>query len=220
MLKIPFGKDKLTSAIYDAGMVSNGNKCNCICLECGKDLQAVHPQVLNRQKFFRHKPGTDCQGTLESIFHFAAKEIIKKSTSLKISEDESFSYSSCDIEMTKYSKRPDAYITNQSTSLIVEILFSHQIESSTLDVYLNNNERVLEINISAEKNKLFNYEYFKDWVLSHAPRELYVQPQKLEADTSGKHNAAGDKSESDIGVYIVLGLIGAWLYRRFFKGRG
>jgi len=92
MLKIPFGKHKTTGVFFDASSVPNGPKCECICKECGSLLEAVHPKLSNRQKYFRHPSTLNCKGGLESLFHLVAKQILKESKELRVSEDEIYNY--------------------------------------------------------------------------------------------------------------------------------
>lgn len=173
--EIPFGKHKETGRYYDAGEVSSGLKCNCICKECGTELEAVKRRIPRTKNYFRHANKLNCKGGLESLFHQVAKQILKESNELHISHRELFSYSQCDIEIPKYEKQPDAYISNESTSLIVEIFFWHRIDRKTLRTYLDNNERVLEIDISSERKEIFDYEYVKELILSKATRKLYTK---------------------------------------------
>lgn len=172
-LKIPFGKHKITGVFYDAGSVANGLKCDCICKECDTSPEAVHPKLNNRQQYFRHAANPDCRGGLESLYHQVAKQILKDSNELRIAEKESFPYYSCDIETPRHGKQPDAFICNDTSSMIVEILFTHDIDNRTLDTYLANGERVLEIDRSGERKKLLNYNQFTQLVLGTAPRKLY-----------------------------------------------
>jgi hypothetical protein len=179
MLKIPFGKHKETGHFYDAGAVPNGLKCDCLCNECGTSLEAVHPKLPNRQNYFRHASNSNCKGGLESLFHLVAKQILKESKQLQVSVDEVFSYDKCEIETSKHGKQPDAYVSNNKGSLIVEIFFWHRIDRTTLDTYLKSEERVLEIDISGERKKVFNYDHLKDLILWSAPREIHKNQQKL-----------------------------------------
>ena len=185
-LKIPFGKHRETGRLYDAGSVPNGRKCNCICDACGDDLEAVHPKSSQRQKYFRHVTDRSCKGGLESLFHRVAKQILKESSFVQISDKEQFSYNRCDIENEKYDKRPDAYVSNEQQSLIVEIFFWHDTKKETLDVYLKNGERVLKIDIRSERKADFNYKRLKELVLYSAPRKLYKpKPQEDNKTSTG-----------------------------------
>lgn len=187
ILKIPFGKHKKTGIFYDAGSVPNGLKCDCICIECGTALEAVQPKLPNRQSYFRHASKLNCKGGLESLFHLVAKQILKESNVLNASKGEIFSYSQCDIETPRHGKRPDAYISNGSYSLVVEIFFWHRINQSTLDTYLNNGEQVLEIDISGQRKRIFDYEELKQLILHSAPREAYSpeKPQVYQKESDG-----------------------------------
>ena len=178
MLKIPFGKHKISGRFLDAASVSNGLKCDCLCIECGTALEAVHPRLSRRQKYFRHSAKLNCKGGLESLFHLVAKQILRENNLLRISESETFHYTSCDIETSRHDKQPDAFLQNETGSLIVEIFFSHRIAGKTLDCYLNKGEMVLEIDISGERRNLFDYNRLKKLILEEAPRNLYSEQMK------------------------------------------
>jgi hypothetical protein len=180
-LKIPFGKHRETGRLYDATSVRSGLKCNCICCDCEEALEAVHMKASSRQDYFRHSvhPDRDCQAGLESLFHSVAKQILKESPYVQLHNKNRFLYSRCDIEYELYGKRPDAYISNEQESLVVEIFFSHDTKEDTLKTYLQNGEKVLKIDISSERKNRFNYERLKELILDTAPRRLY-QPRSQE----------------------------------------
>jgi hypothetical protein len=50
----------------------------------------------------------------------------------------------------------------------VEIYFWHQIDQLTLGRYLEMGERVLEIDISGERKKLFDYQYLKAYFIERS----------------------------------------------------
>lgn len=172
-IKIPFGKHKITGHFYDAGSVPNGLKCDCVCFACGNPLEAVHPNRSNRVKYFRHHATQDCQGSMESIFHNVAKQILLENNVVRVDKQNEFRYLKCDIEALRYGKRPDAYLSNQDSSLVVEIFFMHSIEKPTLCTYLEHGEEVLEIDISSERLKLFDYQRLSRLILDEAPRKKY-----------------------------------------------
>jgi len=75
---------------------------------------------------------------------------------------------------------------NHMESLIVEIFFTHAIEPLTLEIYHQNKQRVLEIDISSERGKVFNYELLKDLILNDAHRKLHTKNEnKFEKTGSG-----------------------------------
>ena len=209
MLKIPFGKHKETGRFHDAGSVSNGLKCNCICKECGSALEAVHPKLPNRQNYFRHANNLNCKGGLETVFHLVAKQIIKENSSLHVTEGNYFIYSYCDIETYRHGKQPDAFIGNETETLIVEIFFWHQIEQTTLDIYIEKGERVLEINISGERKGLFDYQYLTDLILHRAPREMFTNVK-----TTSKSHLSNDGSWLWASLIFIVGILLFWRVRK------
>lgn len=190
MLKIPFGKDKISGLFYDAGAVPNGRKCNCKCNECGNDLEAVHPKLFGRKNYFRHVSNDNCTGGLESLFHLVAKQILKANADLVVSDGINFNYDKCDIETPRFGKRPDAFVSNESKGLIVEIFFSHRVDPATLELYLANNQEVLEIDISIQKKELFSYDYLAELILHKASRTFF-QPKKEKVESFGSSEIEG-----------------------------
>jgi hypothetical protein len=208
-LKIPFGIHKPSGKLVDASWVPSGLACQCTCHECGGRLEAVHSKLGFRVDYFRHHTSNGCTGGLESLFHKAAKQILRESTVLRLSCMDDFVYTQCDIETPRHGKRPDAYIANESGGLIVEVLFTHAIEDSTLDIYLQNGERVLEIDISSEKKSIFNYERLKQLILSDAPRFVYEEEVVVQ---SSQNNDWGF-GWLLVAFFVFLGLL-AWAVRR------
>lgn len=203
MLKIPFGEDKVTGEFKDAKSVKKGRGCNCKCHECGTDLEAVHPKF--RVKHFRHVSKKNCSGAIESLFHKIAKQILKENHSVKIDADARFHYDKCDVEIGKYGKRPDAYLSNQNSSLIVEIYFTHETDKRAVEAYVDNNERVLEIDISEENMAIFDYERLNDLVLKKAPRRFLYKATIIETPTSdGKANVPKDEGYWNLLGWILL----------------
>lgn len=179
MHEIPFGKHKESGIYFDAGTVPSGLKCNCVCSKCGTDLEAVNRKIPRVKNYFRHASRSGCKGGLESLFHNVSKQILKENSSLQISMNLSFTYTACDIERPRHGKQPDAFLNNDAESLIVEIYFWHRIDNSTLETYLINKERVLEIDISKQRKDIFDYEYLKELILFKAPRELFVEKKEV-----------------------------------------
>jgi len=209
-LKIPFGWHMEEKIYKDARLesVMNGDQCGCICDGCGKQLQAVQGE--KRGDYFRHKSLSECKGGLESLMHKMAKQIIKENQSIYIDHATQFDYDQCEIEVPRYSKQPDIYVSNSSTtkSMIVEIFYSHRIEDSTLKCYWSNNERVLEVDISCTGKRIYQYEELTELILKKAPREILDAPAVL-----------GNQDISMPGwLKMLLGAVAAGIiYTLFFK---
>ena len=205
MLKIPFGQDKDTDEFKDAKSVVKGRACNCKCHACQTDLEAIHPRF--RVKYFRHVSKRNCTGAIESLFHKIAKQILKENNSLKISKGNQFIYDNCDVELIRYGKRPDAYLSNGDASLIVEIYFTHETDENVVDIYLNNNERVLEIDISSAKLAIFDYEYLKEMVLNSAPRRFLYKKELIKPSETEKIEPENSNGDGNWLLLLLLALI-------------
>lgn len=210
--EIPFGFHNERKMYVDATSVPNGRKCNCICANCGKDLEAVHPAF--RRKYFRHVSLKGCKGALESLFHKTAKQILQESTLITIPNKNIFNYTECNIEFERHGKRPDAYLSNQDQSLLVEIFFTHHTEDATIEIYKDKGERILEIDISEEKMQVFSYERLKSLVLNTAPRKFIGEG----AQNNETMNPTWENSHWwKIWLWILLGLITLGLVYHFKK---
>ncbi|WP_156476439.1 hypothetical protein [Aeromonas enteropelogenes] len=71
-MKLTWGIN-LNGDIKHISEVPNGNKCQCLCIECGGALRANQGEI--KTWYFSHQVETNCSG--ESIIHFLAKKIIE-----------------------------------------------------------------------------------------------------------------------------------------------
>ena len=174
-IKIPFGWHLTQGRFTDPASVPKGLDCGCVCHKCRKTLQAVHPRK-GRRKYFRHDKRSGCTGGQESMWHGLAEQILKENDWVKLPEGGIFHYGNPEVEIRRHGKQPDIYLTNSETgkTLIVEILFSHETDNSTLQVYQRHGEQVMEIDISAVAKMLPFEDEFKQFVLSDAPRQYLV----------------------------------------------
>jgi hypothetical protein len=65
---------KPTGKIVTINEVTNGNACDCKCINCCLALQARQGEA--RRHHFKHISGTEC--SLETILHKLAKQIFKE----------------------------------------------------------------------------------------------------------------------------------------------
>ena len=209
--KVPFGLHKESNLFFDASSVPSGAECNCICHQCEGDLLAIH--ATKRQKHFRHKPEQLCAGALESLFHKVGKQILKENNRVVLPQDKAFYYSACDVEFERHGKRPDAFLSHEEKSLIVEIYFSHITAKSTLDIYKENDEQVLEIDISSQRMKLFDYDVLKDLILNSAPRKFIG-----ERSTTFQNKSQGNNTWIWL-LLVFLSLVGLLWYRHHQRRR-
>lgn len=202
---IPFGEEKNTKRLVDAGSVPNGLRCNCVCVECKKDLEAVHPSTVRIKKYFRHSVKANCTGSLESLIHKVAKQIIKENSQIKVAEGNYMYYEQCDIEKARHGNQPDAFISNVTQSMVVEIYCTHKIEKQTLNTYLQNGDKVLEINLSELRKGIIEYDELKKLILYDAPRNLFAP-----------ENNPSVKNNSPLWLKLLLLALAAFLLRAVF----
>ena len=180
--EIPFGWHVEEKRFKDPHQVPNGDKCGCICIECKKPLQAAQGAI--RQHYFRHKNVSTCSGNLESLMHKVAKQIICDHHDLLDGDSVNFHYDVSVPERRRYGKQPDIYLKNSEIgqSLIVEIFYTHLTELDTLETYINNNERILEIDISCTRAAFFDYVALTALVLRDAPRTFLEGEENIDFD--------------------------------------
>lgn len=71
---IPFGWHVPTRRMVTVREVANGRSCNCVCIVCGKRLQARQGNI--RIWYFAHDGETQCHGAAEAALHHMAKQLI------------------------------------------------------------------------------------------------------------------------------------------------
>lgn len=66
-----------SGVMIDIAKAENGLSCECTCVCCGAPL--VAKQGPDKASHFAHESVSDCAGSLETLLHLAAKQIIKES---------------------------------------------------------------------------------------------------------------------------------------------
>ena len=89
--RLLYGIDKTTRRLVFIDEVQNGLACNCVCPECGCDLEARNGGQIRMHTFAHysdskahHKGGLGntqktCSGSTETILHKAAKQVLEES---------------------------------------------------------------------------------------------------------------------------------------------
>lgn len=79
---ITYAKDKSTGETRNIKDVVSGLACNCVCGNCGGDLEACKGKI--RQHHFRHYSVAECKGAWESQLHLLSKAIIEEHKSIML----------------------------------------------------------------------------------------------------------------------------------------
>ena len=223
-IKIPFGWYEREGKWKEPEAVPPGLACGCICHECGKPLQAVHPKRKRIQKYFRHDKGGDCKGALESLAHKLGKAVLAAHSAVFVSEHEQFFYDRCEVESHRDGKQPDIYLINSATGecMIVEIFYSHRMEESTLRAFQDNGKKVLEIDVSATRKIFPSLIEFERLILKEAPRKFLSlsepvhlqQPIYSREPITRLQGASQWWAENWPWIVFAAALLAYWLYRK------
>ena len=170
-----YAKNKETGMLtHISDVVVRGLGCNCVCLDCGADLEAKKGPI--RDDHFCHSKHTSCNPTPESILHKAAKAILREAKHVYLPPDHN--YKGC--ETVYFDKVKEEYKLEQffidvtgmlaDERIHVEIAVTHlttdrdkikalQIDGSAIEIDLSGIDR----NISKES--------LIDVVIKSAPRK-------------------------------------------------
>ncbi len=180
-IEIPLGWHVHEERFKDPHQVLNGDKCGCICIECKQPLQAVQGSV--RQDY----SGTRTFLPAQVIWNHSCTRFQSKSfvtTTTHGMEIWSISTMTLLSQKSKYGKQPDIYLKDfVQVKPYSRDFHSNPTEFDTLDTYLNNNERVLEIDISSTRDIFCDYAALTALVLRDAPRTFLESEQNIEFDT-------------------------------------
>lgn len=170
-----FAEDKSTGNVVHVSEVLRGNACDCICIECGNELQARKGKA--RRHHFKHITGTECDG--ETILHKLAKKILSNNRQLALpNQADYFKYTEVIEECKLEGIRPDIILVTSSDKVLVEIAVTSFITDEKL-----------------EKIKTLNYNAF-EIDLSSLPRECsYLELKKIIIDQVDKKEVVHWKGE-------------------------
>ncbi len=210
--EITFAKDKSTRKLKHISDVTSGNSCNCICLECGFELQARKGG--ERDHHFKHN-NPNCQSTFETALHKAAIEIIVQNHKLVIPDWGFTNYSSPVAEESWNKYRPDVKITTNRGQIFVEVVVTHYITAEKAKEYLKNNILCLEIDLSCEDRNI-NREELKTKVLFEVENKTLSKIIKPKAK---KLNVSHGENDDGVKVLLVtIAIVAArFIYKQFTR---
>lgn len=168
---------KNTNDIVDVDSVKNGNKCGCVCIACGENLQAKHGKI--NKHHFAHQTDSNCPGGTETLLHLLTKDIIEENRSIyfptiSISPteftdffkdvnydgstllDKHFFGKHIPIKNIKLEKnlgniKPDLiaefYYNGQSHELLIEVAVTHFIDEDKADILIKREKNCIEIDM-------------------------------------------------------------------------
>ena len=141
-----FAEDKATGDVVHVSEVLRGNACDCICIECGYELQARKGDA--RRHHFKHITGTECDG--ETILHKLAKKILSNNRQLALpNQNDYFQYDEVIEECKLGSIRPDIILVTSSDQVLVEIAVTSFITDEKLEKIKAQNYSAVEVDLSS-----------------------------------------------------------------------
>jgi len=162
MAEVTFGLDRNNKSIKHISEVIRGLRCDCICIQCGKELKAAKGDI--QEHHFKHHEQSDCKASFESVLHLTAKNIIRKGNSFHTGEKGIFQYFSTELERVCGGYRYDAYISTSDKPIAIEIIVTSHVSTLKRDYIRLTQQRAIQINLqSVDRN--VNYEELERLVL-------------------------------------------------------
>ena len=192
----PFGKtiDGRIIHVEELSSDQSGEKCNCVCPQCGDILIARLGS--KRVKHFAHKTNKLCKFGSESGLHLFAKKAILSSDKLKLpsidfrigphvynKEERYINYLPGEIteETTVEDLRPDILIDNGIEKLLVEIRVSHRVPGNKIHKLRENGLNTIEIDLSSlDRNSIKNPEKLKKLIIEMTRIKTWLYNRELE----------------------------------------
>ncbi|MFK5950191.1 MAG: hypothetical protein QM500_15610 [Methylococcales bacterium] len=176
----------------------NGEKCNCICIECGTNL--IANQGNQRGWHFKHASEDNCSGGIETVLHKRAKEILSEETYFLLPPliivEQALSWEP-DIDETdtvvlvSYGQklkldniklveegvnqiRPDLIIFSKKVPLMVEIAVTHFVDEEKKQKIIESGISCLEIDISNLKDCELNDSEIKELIVNGIDNKKWI----------------------------------------------
>lgn len=151
--------------------VARGLKCACKCPSCDSTLIARKGEI--REHHFAHPAGVECRGAVESLLHLLAKEIIASLHAIEVPEhiykrSKTFPNGQCvshketlakggrvridqvRVEPKYLSFQPDVEIRTGDKVLLVEVAFTHKVDSAKRRAVRASGMPMIEIVLNAQ----------------------------------------------------------------------
>lgn len=140
-----FAEDRSTGNVVHVSEVLRGNACDCICIECGNELQARKGKA--RRHHFKHITGSECDG--ETILHKLAKKILSNNRQLALpNQADYFKYTEVIEECKLEGIRPDIILVTLSDKVLVEIAVTSFINDEKLEKIKAQSYNAVEVDLS------------------------------------------------------------------------
>jgi hypothetical protein len=142
--------DKLNSTpidINDLPKSRNGNKCDCICVECKQALEAC--QGLVNSWYFRHATKTTCKGGPMTALHLLAQHLLKGNHEINtVNGIVRYKGGLTEFNIPATGFRADiAGIKENDYDFIIEILVTHSLDLSKTTFLKDSKIHSIEIDL-------------------------------------------------------------------------
>jgi hypothetical protein len=150
--------------LYEPSQVPNGNDCGCFCPGCQAPLIARQGA---KTPHFAHTPDVDCSRGLETIIHFAAKQLIAKRMELSLPrvhlyiphfnpvirktfhEAQLVKLEKVFLEKPIGDMRPDIVAIESGREILIEIAVTHFVDEVKQGLIRKRGSRIIEIDASS-----------------------------------------------------------------------
>ena len=179
--------DKDTHQLRKVMDVENGQRCNCVCAECGGALEACQGES---RQYFRHQSNDrKCVGSWESQLHLLSKYIIEQNKSITLPKwtgkylvvgAKRQEFTKIQVEVTQDVLKPDCLCTyvdekGEEKTLWVEILNTHAVDEEKTQKIKERGVACVEIDVSGLfPNKEINEEVLKEFLLNSTENRHWI----------------------------------------------
>jgi len=212
MANLLYGQDNHSGHMISIYEAQNGLKCLCICPSCKKQL--VAKQGPNKTWHFAHASGVDCGKAEETAIHKLSKEIVGESRHIILPGGRSFLYDNVKIEGKLDDLRPDAWISNETESIAIEIFVSNAVKPRKLAQLAKKGITMLEIDLSNVTRNISKEDLAEIVIKGQALKVLYCPPITSEPDPKverGRFNFSNWIANAIIFVSVIIFLRIIWV---------
>lgn len=158
--QIAYALHRESNKVIHVSEAKRGLLCNCKCIECGSELEAIKGDV--REHHFRHVESKTCTG--ETAIHLFAKQVIADNTIIRI-PGRRLVYSNVRVENWLDTKRPDVTVFVEGENVHFEIRVSNAVKENKKQFYFNGKYKCVEIDLSDKEIWTLPLEELKEVIL-------------------------------------------------------
>jgi hypothetical protein len=199
---ITLAREIASGEIVHIDAAKNGLRCNCICIDCNGQLEAVQGKLKKRAWHFRHHVDKNCSGGQETALHLAAKEIIKSNFKIIIEADNIFEYHTASIEEKMDIHIVDAIVRNLNELLAIEILVTHPIGMDKEEYFIKNKIKAIEIDLR-QIDRRINLEDLERLIINTFKNKRLIYPNRIKENNF----KSVDQSDNSWVLFLFVGVM-------------